>query len=258
MTKRWMPMLLVGTMVLATAGACDPPPPPGWKRPVVENMAVSPDPVTAGSSLTITATVTDDKQVHSIVPIFEQPNGRDPAVISCGDSGANGEAVVHVAITCSITDFALNGTWDVWLQVSDGETHHIHGANYGWGHTTMEVTGGSNDLTAPALDSWTMSPEPVVAGEAFTVTFRAFDDHLVSPQLGSYVGYSAYGVVPPRKWDCVGVSRQVISPTLHEWTFTCPANPELVPGLHAWQFTLRDLNANVASVWTDFEVVPAP
>lgn len=262
--KRWAPVLVIAVMILGTAGACDPPPPPGWIRPVVEAVTVSPDPVVAGSSVTISAIVTDDRLVQSIDYHILQPDGQRPgsvesgAPLECDLPAFEPASVVEIDITCSVPDFALNGTWEALLQVSDGETHHIHGANYGHGRTEFEVTGGSNDLQPPVIESVTFDPQPFTADGPFIVTVQASDDHLVTPQRGAYLGYVVTGAVPTIKRSCDLSSLRELSPTLHEWVFECPEDPEIVPGVHQMHFNTADINGNLTSTWFDMEVVAGP
>lgn len=258
--KRWAPVLLVGVMLVGTAGACDPPPPSGWKAPVVQSVVVTPDPVEAGSTFTIDVNVTDDTVVQSVSYRFEQPGGQlagdltsSTATLTCHHVMSAPGPVRDMQITCSVPDFALNGTWEVIVSAADGEWTGVHGAGYGVGRADFEVTGGSNDTDDPVLESVTFEPDPVLSGEPFIVTVQWSDDNFLVPQRHAKVAY--WVPDPAGKWWCDEISRQVLTPTLQEWVFECSPEPDLVPGTYSVQVTAGDANGNVAGEWLDMEVV---
>ncbi|MGB3411065.1 MAG: hypothetical protein WBA45_07685 [Microthrixaceae bacterium] len=220
----------------------------------MHDLTVSPEPVSAGSTFKVSATVTDDNVVTHANVRFEQPNGPDTRVVSCTIPPLQPQPVVQFEATCTMADFALNGTWTVLVYAYDGEVPTYEGVGGGGATTTFEVTGGSNDQSPPEIESITYTPTSPIAGEPFTLTIRTRDEHLVSPAEGGYMGYTYVGAL--RKWDCEALRPGIdISPTVQEWVSTCPGVPELGPGTYNSHFVLADLNGNVLSRFDEFEMV---
>lgn len=253
-----MPLLAVPLVLLTTAGACDPPPPPGWQAPSVEDLTVTPDPVTAGSAFTVSALVSDDEAVGNVYLAVDDPRGRTSAALDCEVPAVDPEPVVLVEIPCTITDYALNGTWSVRFTAYDDEYAGGHGAGGVVARTTFEVTGGSNDTTPPVLEFRSVDPPAPVVGQPFTVVVRASDEHLPTPRDEGYV-LSQPAVGPTDVyWYCELTSLEELSTTMQESTFTCPGAGELDAGTYRLQHGLKDSNGNGASIRLDIEKLPAP
>jgi len=253
--KRWMVPAMAGVVVLlGTAGACDPPPPPGWVRPEVQDLTVSPTPVVPGEPFTLSATLVDDHQVAWIDVWFRSPTGREsrPCELPAFDSEGDPQTRVDVAVPCQLPEFALNGTWTVVMNVYDGETFTGHGAGAGQAVTTFEALGGSNDDEPPVVEAFTIDPASPIQGQPFTVTVRVSDDHLVTPSGYVVMNYSNTHL---RRWDCESGPAEQLSPTQQEFVFTCPGVPELAAGPYNARFALSDVNGNSRPHTAAFDIV---
>lgn len=256
--KRWRPVLAIPILLLMSAGACDPPPPAGWQPPDVESITVTPAPVIAGSTFTISAVVSDDEQVDRAYLEVRDPRGNESPVLDCEVPELDPQPVVLVEIPCTLPDFAVNGTWSVKLTAYDGEWSAGHGGGAGLASTTFEVTGGSNDTVAPVLESATIDPATPVVGEPFTVVIRASDENLVVPPHAGTLRSYKVGAPSPPYWVCDVTSVQSVSPTLQETRFVCPGATELGAGPYWLQFVLADANGNYDGARVDFDKVAAP
>jgi hypothetical protein len=226
--KRWLGTLMASIMVVATAGACDPPPPPGWQAPKLESVAISTDEVVAGSSFTVSVAATDDRQVSRIVLGFYGPrsNGQysiDTLHVSCEHPAWEPQPAVTVEFTCTMPLIAPNGGWKLVVRAHDGEWSGVHGACDCVSETvTLTVTGGSDDRDPPALQSVYRDPDPAPVGTRSTVTIQVFDEH---PAEHTAPLYLRYDVTSGNPKVCAQVSHVRLSSTLDEWTFDCPGHP---------------------------------
>lgn len=145
--RRGVPALLVGVMLVATAGFCDTPRPPGWQAPVIESVVTSPEQVAAGSTFRVTVEARDDKLVRGVsVHSFRAPDGSGPYLdVSCTEPtfevGWTPQQHVSVDFDCSMPGDALNGTWSGRVMVWDGECTRFCSAET---ELLVEVVGGTD------------------------------------------------------------------------------------------------------------------
>ena len=253
MKKRWVPVLLVAAMILGTAGACDPPPPPGWVPPEVIDLVVSPTPVVPGEPFTVSATVIEDRHITAVEVRFVSPNSEVHhfCEVPTFDPSGDPQTRVELAMPCVMPDFALNGTWQVSLTAYDGE-YSGHGGGGGGASTTFEAVGGTNDVAPPVVEEITLSPAPPLQGQPFEVTVRVSDDHLIVPSAYAPLAYTNTHL---RTWACTAGPAVLLSPTEQEFDFTCPGVPELAAGPYELRFHMGDLNGNRLWHTAPFEIV---
>jgi hypothetical protein len=232
--RRFVAMAVIGAGVLLAA-ACQPPPPSGWVAPVV-SAVISPDPVVAGQPFTIEVTATANTPVLVTAVQLYRPIGTPGAASPYPDAGciagdlAPGLSVTQT-FTCTLPTTAPNGQW----RVSATATNEGSGGYRGGGDFSFDVTGGSDDLAPPALESVEISPQPVVIGQPFSVTLRSFDDHHAAP-APTTLGANIVLPAPPGgtvNWSCSAVTPSAISDTVLEWRFTDCLIPE---GSSPWTY----------------------
>ena len=122
------------------------------------------------------------------------------------------------SFVCTLAEEAPNGTWRLTAYATDRDSLGFRGETL----AVFEVIGGSDDHRAPVLDSVHISPTPVVIGEPFAVTIRAFDEHHLPPAPTSLRPHIQLPLPPEGipSWTCTPVAPSVISATLLEWRFT--------------------------------------
>lgn len=152
--RRWIPVMMLAVVTLATA--CPPAPPPkptDYQAPVVQSVVQDPPVATAGVPFRVTVVATDDELVRQVsISVEVQPNNEwnlDP--VWCDDPtrepGWVPSPSVTVEFNCVAPPDALNGTWRGWLRVNDewclqcGTDEEIE----------FQVTGGV-DLAVPMVD----------------------------------------------------------------------------------------------------------
>lgn len=263
MIRRGAVLAVLGAAALVVA-ACQPPPPPDWVRPEVAAV-VSPDPVVAGQPFTIEVTATSNTPVITTGILLYRPAGAPRASTPYPDAGCipgdlvagTTEAQTHTGTrtyTCTLPTIAPNGEWRVRASaINEGS-----GGYQGSVDLRFQVTGGSDDLAPPVLDSVEISPDPVVIGQPFSVTLRAFDEHHVDPapaKLGANIVLPA----PPEgsvNWSCPAVTPAPISNTVLEWRFTDCLIPEgSSPWTYAGGVQVADQLGNSARVSFSFSAV---
>ncbi len=224
---------LVGLMAAATAAlvlvGCRPPPAPGWVPPVV-TATVTPDPVTAGEPFTVEVTAVHPTAVTAVAIRIRTPtliDGWDPVCVA-------GELVPAPTVTrsfeCVMPEGAPNGSWSLSASAFDASGS---GDYAGGQSSTFEVVGGEDDQEPPVMESVVVAPTPVVIGEPFSVTVRAFDEHHRPPSSTSlWPGLMVPAPVVPLvvSWGCTNSTPTQVEPTVLEWTFTgCAIQPNATP-----------------------------
>lgn len=212
-------------MMVSTAGACDPPPPPGWVAPTLQSAEISTTEVVAGTTFTVSASATDDHQISYIALRFLTKRAVDPLRVPCTESEWTPGPEVNVEFTCTMPLIAGNGAWTLDVVAYDGEWSGPHGAcGCDSERLSLTVTGGSDDSQPPVQESAIVTPDPIAVGSESTLTVRMSDDH-----LGDYSGDPIFMTYSPDGRParvCTQVSQTRVSPTEHEWVFNCPASPK--------------------------------
>lgn len=259
--RRWIPLMLLAVVTLATA--CPPAPPPqpsDYQPPVVQSVVQDPPVATVGVPFRVTVVATDDELVRRVsISVGVQPNNEwnlDP--VWCDDPtrepGWVPSRSVTVEFTCVAPPDALNGTWRGTLTVSDewclqcGTDEEIE----------FRVTGGVADLAPPTLELLQFTPSTIVAGEPFTVTVRTSDENHAPLQDHPVRRFRIVRFGSPLiEQLCEELSRRAISPTVYEYVHQCDANPALLPGSYQAEFleSFNDRFMNRLSPRVDLELV---
>jgi hypothetical protein len=241
--KRMLPVLMVAFMVLASAGACEPPPPAGWQPPNIESASLSTTEIVAGSQFTLTVAVTDDKQVVMVKPSFHGPQDseQDPyttneLAVPCESSDWAPSAVVEVEFTCTMPAIAPSGAWRLEVFVRDGEWQGGHlQCGCAVRYVYFDVVGGTTDMHGPTLVSYEVTPAEIPVGSPFTVKVRTTDEHPVEPAERVVLWYMPGASAK----SCNGDTGVFITPTIQEFTFDCPGRT--VPaGVHEGRIVVPD------------------
>ena len=129
---------------VALSGCVQPPPatpPSGPSAPAgVESMSVSPTPVVAGETFTVTISASDDIAVTDIEWRLLPPTGTE--TVEC-DGGFTPQPTVTAVYTCTMPSTALNGNWSLGARAFDGE---VRGGMTPFRGQLFEVVGGSDDI----------------------------------------------------------------------------------------------------------------
>lgn len=255
--RRVVTMAVIGTGVLLAA-ACQPPPPSGWVAPVV-SAVISPDPVVAGQPFTIEVTATATTPVFATDVQLYRPVGAPRASSPYPDAGCTAADLVPAlsvtrTYTCTLPTTAPNGQW----RVAATATNEGSGGYRGGGNFAFQLTGGSDDLFPPALESVEVSPHPVVIGQPFSVTLRSFDDHHVAPAPTTLAANIVLPAPPEGSvnWTCSAVTPTSISETVLEWRFTdCLIPAGSSPWTYAGGIQVVDQLGNSARLSFSFAAV---
>lgn len=237
--RRWIPLMLLAVVMLATACPPQPPPKPTeYQPPVVQSVVFDPPVATAGVPFRVTVVATDDQLVRQVsISVEVQPNNEWNLIPVCDDPTLEPGWVpapsVTVEFNCVVPPDALNGTWRGWLRVNDewcvrcGTDEEIE----------FQVTGGVADLAPPTLELLEFTPSTIVAGEPFTVTVRTSDENQAPLQDHPVRRFRIVRFGSPLIQQlCEELSRRAISPTVYEYVHQCDANPALLPGSYQAEF----------------------
>jgi len=213
-----LPLLAVGLVAVG----CFPQPPPGWQPPKVQSVVFSTTEIDAGSSFTVTITVTDDHSVAEVGFSFSTDDSGFGMAVPCQGADWEPGPVVTIEATCTMPAIAANGGWRLKVSAIDAEfSGGGEGAcGCGWSNTAFTVTGGTEDRQRPTVESIVISPQPpFTVGTPFTATVQASDEHpgdWDQPLSIQYHPQNANVVY------CVQTSHTTLTANLHEWTFSCP------------------------------------
>jgi len=239
--KRWT-LLPLALVVAFVATACPPPGPagpyvpPGWQRAVIQPLTLDFETVEAGGTFSFTVRGSDDIWVDRYQYRIADPSGGGS--YPCDESGFVPGPEVEFTVTCTLPGIAPNGTWWAHAGISDGQLTGL----YPWTvvpfdstKASFEVTGGSDDIHRPVVESFTRTPdpavEPIVVGQPFTLTLIASDAHWSPthhPVKASIQDLRSYPYGPvvepygPQFTFCAEVSSKLIAPTRYRWVLECP------------------------------------
>ena len=212
--------LLTAAVVAFVLVGCRPPPAPGWVPPVV-TATVSPDPVVAGEPFTVEVTAVDTITVTSVGVLIRPPTHLWEGAAVCVPGDFAPAPTVTRLFECNIPAHAPNGSWFITASAMNERSTTPDYAG-GWS-STITVVGGEDDQMPPALDSVEVSPSPVVIGEPFSVTIRAFDEHHLPPSP-TMLSPQFHIPAPPAgqlsSFGCAATTPTVVDATLLEWRFT--------------------------------------
>jgi len=170
--------------------------------PMIHAVTVTPDPVTAGATVTITVDVTDDESALGSVAVW----GSGPG--GAGSFGANiwgqdEQGRWYGSVT--IPENAEGGTWSVDV----GAWDEVGNSVYEYDVAVFEVEAVEVDDTPPVVGLVQADPEVVEAGQTFVLTVDVTDDlsgissvsvHGSSPSGASGFGANIWGVDERGRW----------------------------------------------------------
>ncbi len=239
-------------LLVAIAAGCQPPPPPGYRAPEILSSAVT-ESVVAGQDLTVAVAATDDQAVERVLVLFEVPESVASSVhllvpiIPCELPTFPSSTVISVEFTCRTPEWAPNGVWKATVWVQDRGHEGRFGAR---ATTTFELSGGSDDVTPPTLESVVVEPDPVRVGDPVTFTIRALDDQpLVLRPTMTFQQDSTPWVT------CDQTARTELAANHVEVTYSCP--PTVNDRLGHGTFLVADRQGNVARLDHPVPVSPA-
>ena len=210
--------------------------------PVLESVGVSPDPVAAGQSITITWRLTDASGVTFTTAFVRNPS--DGFLSGCGSGSAtriSGTATDGTyEQTCTIPPAAQGGTYTVQIHAEEP-----NGNTYSGNSATFTVQAGAiEDTDAPVLESVGVSPDPVAAGQSITITWRLTDASGVTFTT-AFVRNPSDGFLS----GCGSGSATRISGTATDGTYeqTCTIPPAAQGGTYTVQIHAEEPNGNTYS-----------
>ena len=175
----WVVAIL--TFIAASCGT--PPPPRTTGIPLIVSAVVEPATAAVGDTITIDITVLEDVAVTTVLTsYFRGPAGAEVRMrdyCSVGPIQPQGNSLFFIRLTCEVPSFFSNGSWKAWFSVLDGQYP------YPQGNVTFQVTGGSNDVTGPVMESLTFDPASPVAGTPFSATLVVSDESMPLDNPGS-------------------------------------------------------------------------
>jgi len=171
---------LVGLAVLAVSAVITtgcPPEPAPIVVPQISLATVTPDPVSAGATITVTLSATSTQPIFELGVSLEAPNGVAALGAPCApveilDASPDGRTQTD-RTTCTIPPNATNGTWTAVAAARS--------TGLGTKDVPFAVVGGSDDQAPPAVVSYGPTARTT---DTFVVTVRVQDPngvHLTSP-----------------------------------------------------------------------------
>jgi hypothetical protein len=219
-------LLGMAALLLLTATACQPAPPPPLKPPAeIVSAEVLTNPVVAGELLTIRIVASHALGISRIgLSDFKGPaNAQLPYVgmtspVPCvyttiPVTPTPGEATYTVS--CVMPETAPNGAWEVAVEVTP--------PGYESASTTVgyEVIGGTDDNEAHKLTVVTHPPASIIPGSSFPLVLRVEDTNLGEgtriPPASFYLAY----VGGAHTFNCTDLVRTAVSPTVEETSMMC-------------------------------------
>ena len=253
--KRWALGPVLAALLVVVA--CQPTPPPSsWVPPSVDPLELSVETITPGSPFTVSLRATDDRGISDVSLSFAQPHGATGRFVECRLGNQVGlffelpspQRLVELELTCQIP-FGKNGPWTV-----AGVAYDDHGTGRGE-PVTLGFTGGTEDVQPPVVESIVV-PVPPISGQWFDVVVTVSDDGSLEPvPTEPTMGYTGRHMNSYGR-ECFDPQLRALSPTLHEWTFSCQANSDGLSGTYDGGMTVYDATGNYADARFEFEMLP--
>lgn len=247
---------VLGVVAVMALAACTPlpPPAPGYQRPVVDSVVVSPEPARPGDTVTLTLEVSDDEIVSSVaLGQLKTPGNRvlpgpSPCAADLTTQELPGRATV--TITCDVPTFATNGTWTLDLRIYDraSSSYQYSGLKT---LVQFEVVDGLTDASAPKLVEYSTSPAVIDQETVFDLTIRVRDQALPIKFGASSTPSMTFSkvVAPHSVLRCGSAVVSPVSATEVDLAFRCtPGNYNSTgrsePGLHRGPLPVTDALGN--------------
>jgi hypothetical protein len=268
--KRFIIAGMVGVLAVVGSTACQPPP-EGYRAPVVDSVTqVSPQPARPGEEVTFVLEVHDDVIIsQGFARELVGPTGAKlPGPRTCTASVELVGSLTHgsVTVTCPVPAFASNGTWYTDVTVFDRPAASSPEVSYPGTsrRLSFEVTGGSEDRSAPQFVSHQTVPAVIGQRTPFTLTVRVRDDTApVALQWANrYVFRKLFAT--NSVFGCVDPVYAPVSATVTDITLSCTpgyaADPSPLPelGQHGVSLPVTDPLGQTRSMDVFIQVVPQP
>ena len=180
MRHRSVYCVVVVTMLGALAGCITPP--PASPAPTIHSVEVSPQPAGPGDTVSVRIEASHPTAVYNGIPLaLTNPQGSAVPVDDCSwtiEHQGDDQTQATITIACALPTLVSNGTWTLTYRVN-----YYPLTDYPFqapppppSTVTFEVAGGSDDVSPPTLESYSVSPEVVTRSTPFTVTARVRDD----------------------------------------------------------------------------------
>ncbi len=255
----------VVAVLLAVLAGCQNQP-PSYQRPTVSSYEATTQPAQPGDTVTIVVQAHDDEGVTGGAPrwLFTPSGSQLLAQRYCDVTMEPVTGFLHVALvfTCELPEVASNGTWQLEARINDG-TPPIQ--NYPGLDTRFEfeVTGGSEDRSAPVLVSHSFSPTVIDQETTFTLSLRLRDESLpiALGQGGSITNSFVKPFAQNSMFTCRELSTTPVSSTEVDVVLQCsPSNYNTPgrsePGRHQSGLIVTDALEQEGMIMFSIEVQP--
>lgn len=261
----------IAFVMAAVLTGCPSPLPPGYQPPVVESVDISPQPAQPGDTLTVSIEARDDMAITGAGPrLLFTPSGTSLSGREhcTSESSSLGDPVdrrhMLITVTCTVPDFASNGTWQIEMLIGDGTPPTAN-----WpGLTTripFEVVGGTDDRVPPQLVHYEIEPAVVDQETTFTLTMRLRDEALPLTVGNNVSGWFDFAKLfsDNSRFTCKFPSITPVSPTEVDVAIDCvPNNFNLPgraePGVHRAYMPVSDSLGHKGNIEMFVDVQPVP
>ncbi len=204
------------------------------KSPMIESAAITPDDAKPGDIITITAKINSPVYVIKKVQAILNDSTGKQIDLSYNSTNGTWSGTYHVQ------DYDHQGEWNL--------AFYIYG-NEGWWYRdkdqSITVVNPNEDRVKPVMTSFNMEPQPVKAGEPFTVTVKAADASGINSVKADFR--------MPNGWTKVGQPLTYDSKS-DEWRFSYTFSGNTEPGSWGVIVQITDLAGNVTTEIKDFEL----
>ena len=146
--------------------------------PVLNSINITPNPINAGETATVTLNITDDVSGLNYIDIGIYDSEENYAIGLYGNiSSWNDLGNNTYSKEFSISEWAANGEWYVnSVSITDNANNNLYVYSSNQEIATFIVNSSNADTTAPVLNSIAITPNPIDAGETATITVNITDD----------------------------------------------------------------------------------
>ncbi|WHY77406.1 Ig-like domain-containing protein [Neobacillus sp. WH10] len=207
---------------------------PEPNSPTIESVSITPDDAKPGDIITITAKI--NSPVYGVKKVQANLNGYTGKQIDLNYNSADGTW----SGTYQVQDYDHQGKWHLAFD--------IYGNEYWWYRYTdqsITVVNPNEDRVKPVMSSFRLEPQPVKAGEPFTVTIKAADASGIKSVKADFQ--------MPNGWTKVGQPLTYDSKT-DQWSFSYTFSENTEPGTCGVMVQITDLAGNVTTEVKDFEL----
>ena len=223
MKKRSLTVFGAVAGVMLLVAGCGAPPedvgPVDLEAPQILSVTVAPDPVTPGQDVTISATVTDNVGVDSVAFLVGR-NGTPSGFCTGNATLTSGTATLGVwELTCTAPALLNAGTYQAGTAAVDARLNATATAEDSPENVRglFEVSGETNDMDAPVIDSVTTTPASASPGAPVTISA-----HITDVTGVANVGFVVRkDMTDTMDWCAEGATLVSGTPTDGTWELTC-------------------------------------